>query len=394
MVNLKLPIFALCLSLVSASQADIESVSSCSKIVGSVVILDSALSTIDLSNIEEIEGGVYVLGTTNLTSLKMDSLKSLTGDILMLKNSGLTDFSAKSLSNVNNFNATLNPNLRELNLSSLSIALDFYIFSNSVSALNINSLLNARDVTIILNSQLEFISFQKLTSCSGSLSINGNFLVPDVQLPSLTQVQKNIIFSYISNLNASLLSSNGGELVFSNNEIQEFSLDSLKSIGGSLTFLENDKLKSFEMPELTTIGKGLLITDNSEPLSIQDNSFPKLASIGGMVVISGNIKTFNLPEIKNVIGNVVIQSFGDFNCNNKITQNPEYISGFGSCKWTGNPSFGPHYNPIYSIITNTSQSSVSNGIIFESFSYIKTFIFYQVLLIIFVVFIILVWRNI
>ncbi|OLY79521.1 Protein ecm33 [Smittium mucronatum] len=237
---------ALFLSLVSAqctkdinlmSQADVDSISNCTVIIGNVAIPSSSLTTIDLSNIERINGAFHVSGNDDLTSLKLDGLISMTGDFFMINNDALVEFSAKSLLVANNINITLNTNLAKLDLSSLSQVFDF-----------------------------------------------------------------------------------------------EISLKSLKSIEGGLLIGENQNLSSVTMPELINIDQGLLITYNMDLLNIDENSFPKLSTIGVGAMCKGGFETFLLPEIKNITEFFIILTNGCLDCLSVYSKIEKYVDGTYICK--------------------------------------------------------------
>ncbi|OLY78633.1 Cell wall protein ecm33, partial [Smittium mucronatum] len=318
--------------------------------------MGSTLTTIDLSNIEEVQGNVSAFYNDNLTSLKMDGLKSLSGDFNIFNNSALVEFSAKSLSTVNDFIMTTNMNLTEFDLSSLSQASGFYILGSMIPSIKVDNLLKLQYLHISLNPYLEHISSQKLISISGSLILGGNLRHPDVQLPNLVQVQDSITMNYISDFNASNLASTGGDLNIFSNEFKEFSLESFKSVGGSLTFLINDDLNSIKMPELTDIGKGMIMIDNKQPLKIQEDTFPKLNTVGNGIVISGDLETFMLPGISRIFGNVIISTSKYFDCADSIIKNSRYTSGFYLCRNSLNSSSITD-DDISSISTMTSSES-------------------------------------
>ncbi|OLY85351.1 Protein ecm33 [Smittium mucronatum] len=270
-------------------QTDIELASNCSKIVGDLVVEESSLSEIDLSNIEQIDGRIVISGNTGLASLKLDGLKSISKSFHISGNGALVEFSAKSLSTSGGIFIIKNLSLKKVDLSSLSQASALQVISTSITSLCVDNLSSTRNIAINHNPSLQTISFQNLTS------IKGDFF-------------------------------------FNENSIQELYLKNLKSIYGSLLMSGNENLFSISMPELIKIGQGLILSTNMELKNIDEDAFPKLSSISASLDISGDIDTFFLPAIRSIKWGFRIRSSGCLDCKSISAQIEKYVHGEYVCR--------------------------------------------------------------
>ncbi|OLY79450.1 Protein ecm33, partial [Smittium mucronatum] len=140
--------------LFARSQADMDSVSNCSKLVGDIYVSGSSVTSINLPNLEEIEGSIYLSRNIGLTSVKLDGLKKLSEFLYMLNNSAVVEVSFKSLTTSGDFYISQSPSLSKLDLSSLSQVSDFDLVSSSIGSLNVDNLSTVGNITIISNFNL------------------------------------------------------------------------------------------------------------------------------------------------------------------------------------------------------------------------------------------------
>ncbi|OLY80228.1 Protein ecm33 [Smittium mucronatum] len=378
------------------SQEDVDSVSDCTRILGDVLISDSALNEIELTNLEQIDGDVFIKENVYLTSLKLDGLSYISGNLFVQNNKALTEFSAKSLSTVKNFTASSNLNLVELDLTSLSQVSNFKISSNLISSLEIDNLVNSQNIAIEFNPLLEHISFNKLAACVGTLYFHDNPSFPDVQLPNLSTVIGNAFFGNVSKLTASKMINVGGQLNFYENSFQELSLESLNRLYYSLTFSQNGNLDSIFMPSLEIIGSTLILSNNDNILGIQNDAFPKLSTIDNIIIDGRNIEVLSLPGIKRIYGSVIIVSSRCVKCESIFSQIGKLVFGYFDCRRSVNYSLTPTTTltmntlqdsptetcPAATFLTREYYPSTSSLPSMGSFSFTKSFSLSQTLLIV------------
>ncbi|KAJ5599011.1 hypothetical protein N7450_000078 [Penicillium hetheringtonii] len=151
------------------SQNDVNNLTNCETIEGSVTISSSASGTITLSNIEEIKGSFSVESRSSINNLVLPKLETLQGGLI--------------IDNV-----------------------------DSLGHITFNSLDKASSISITGNSNLKSLMFPQLNEVDGDLKLTGSF--SSVLLPSLDQVKGQTTIRGSSSMSCSALDALKSEGVF------------------------------------------------------------------------------------------------------------------------------------------------------------------------------------
>jgi hypothetical protein len=104
------------------------------------------------------------------------------------------------------------------------------------------------------------------------------------------------------------------DISFNQNLAHDLKLDALISVGGSLIVVDNNELSNLTMSNLTTIGGAFAVGNNTKLLAI--DGFPKLQEVKGTVDFAGAFDKANIPALKNVRGEMRLQTTSSvFKCN-------------------------------------------------------------------------------
>lgn len=223
------------------------------------------LTTVNLSNLQTLQGGLELNFLNSLTSLDLGSLSEVGGTIGFDENPNLTVINLQSLETLGSgFNMTSNPLVTEIYLPNLVTAGGISLQSNngltSFSAENLASVVMS--VGVHNNHSLTTFSLPLLTSL-GSFSLKGNNMLTSISFPSLQTVQR-------------WGSSWGGD-IYLGREPAMVSIDF-----GALVSIEKD-INIEIMPNVTALDIGNLVTS------------------GGNISISGvNVDQLNLPNLISV----------------------------------------------------------------------------------------------
>ncbi|OLY82298.1 hypothetical protein AYI68_g3583 [Smittium mucronatum] len=149
------------------------------------------------------------------------------------------------------------------------------------------------------------------------------------------------------------------------------------------------------MPSLTETGQMLYVADNWKLLGIQNDTFPKLNTIGTDAIVSGNIENVFFPEIKNIGGRFEIDTSKCFDCESLSSRITKYVAGSFICKNLQTFTAAPIINPsTFDFNLNPSGScsptvfiTQENGPVYStqypsiSFSFVNRVSLFQTLLI-------------
>ncbi len=222
------------------------------------------LVTVNLSNLEMIQGTFKANNLDNLTSLNLNNLLQVGGS----------------------FNCSFNPILTDLNLNALSsIAFTFYIVQNSsLATLNTPNLVSVGvDYSVYSNQVLSYLSGANLTIVPKNLAVYNNPQLVDFIFPSLSSV---------------------GTFTVHHLAIINLNLPSLQTITGSnpyqgvisITYI--DTLESIDFSGLETVTKDIVFEAVENLVTV---NFDNLLSVGRNISIDTNILDgLSLPSLETV----------------------------------------------------------------------------------------------
>lgn len=222
------------------------------------------LVTVNLSNVEMIQGTFKANNLDNLTSLNLNNLLQVGGS----------------------FNCSFNPILTDLNLNALSsIAFTFYIVQNSsLATLNTPNLVSVGvDYSVYSNQVLSYLSGANLTIVPKNLAVYNNPQLVDFNFPSLSSV---------------------GTFTVHHLAIINLNLPSLQTITGSnpyqgvisITYI--DTLESIDFSGLETVTKDIVFEAVENLVTV---NFDNLLSVGRNISIDTNILDgLSLPSLETV----------------------------------------------------------------------------------------------
>jgi hypothetical protein len=222
------------------------------------------LVTVNLSNLEMIQGTFKANNLDNLISLNLNNLLQVGGS----------------------FNCSFNPILTDLNLNALSsIAFTFYIVQNSsLATLNTPNLVSVGvDYSVYSNQVLSYLSGANLTIVPKNLAVYNNPQLVDFIFPSLSSV---------------------GTFTVHHLAIINLNLPSLQTITGSnpyqgvisITYI--DTLESIDFSGLETVTKDIVFEAVENLVTV---NFDNLLSVGRNISIDTNILDgLSLPSLETV----------------------------------------------------------------------------------------------
>lgn len=107
-------------SVTISSQSDVNAISNCEDIGGSVTIKHDATGTIKLDNVQEIHGDFTIDGTSGLTKVSASNLDSVKRDFSVRNNGELSELSMSNLETVGgSMKIQSNDNLKQLQFNNL-----------------------------------------------------------------------------------------------------------------------------------------------------------------------------------------------------------------------------------------------------------------------------------
>lgn len=290
--------------------SQIASVNACPTAVGDITVQGDNFATIDLTGVRQIFGDLSIQNST-VESIVAPDLQLVSGDFSISRATHLSTLNLAQLVTVGLLNFNALPSLESLGLTSGITSAESVVISNtgltSLDGIDVFKLttfdVNNNDAIASIDSSL-----QEVTDL---LSISYNSEQVEVVLDELTQA-KNIVFESIASVSMQNLTEVSGSLSLEANAVEDFEFPQLTSVGSAVSIIQNDELTEFKFPQLTSVGGALVIEDNEKLRSF--SYFPKLKTIGGSVVISGDFNNGTFPALTRVSGGFNLTTTGDLTC--------------------------------------------------------------------------------
>lgn len=268
------------------NQDDADSLSSCSKIDGDVIIDSSASGTLTINGVEEITGDLECINATELSSLSADSITSIGGRMNLEELQILTTLQFDVLTEVTTIRWLALPALQSLAFNEGVSNVENILISNTgLTSLQGLDLDTVELMDVNNNRYLEDVDVKNMRNITKAISFEGNAKELEIKFPNL-EFAANMTFKNISDVSMPSLEYVNGSIGFYSNTFESVYLPNLTETGKALVFQDHEALTNITAPQLTEVGAALNINDNPELAEI--DGFPELQVIGGALDLSGN----------------------------------------------------------------------------------------------------------
>jgi hypothetical protein len=232
------------------------------------------LTTVDLSTYTSLYS-LTITENTALTSVNLSGLQEIANDLIVENNASLTSLSLPALTLVGSgISITHNSNLSTINLPNLETA---------------NLKLEAANLQTANLPALTTLSISKLTK--GQLKITGAPLLTSLSLPLWNGSEISLTYTGLSSL--ALPSAIATDIYISNSPLSSFTANAL--IKGTINITNITNISSLNFPAFTTITAGGI---NIYGLSTLNNvSLPVLSTVNGNLSIIGALSSANVNAI-------------------------------------------------------------------------------------------------
>ncbi|KAJ1758519.1 cell wall protein Ecm33 [Coemansia sp. RSA 2523] len=295
------------------SQTDISTVNACSKFDADVIIDGvSGLGAINIDSVKEITGQLVIQNMYDLQTVSLGALTSA-GSLKILNNTNVYKVDVPQLNSVDDFQIIVNPNLKELTYRNISSTNNFQIISTHVTTLGAFTDSNPGNIEILSNTELKALDFSSVKETKGYINIANNGKGANVTFSSLTQVGGNASFADAATLDISKLSAVSDDFSLYTNTFKNLSLPAFATAEKSIT-LNDNAFQAISFPKLEEIGSSLNVVNNTNFKSITKQTFPKLSTIPGSIVLMGSFDNITFPALKTVDGQVNLSGKGKLSC--------------------------------------------------------------------------------
>ncbi|WBW74666.1 cell surface protein involved in ascospore wall assembly, GPI anchored Meu10 [Schizosaccharomyces osmophilus] len=295
------------------TQADLDVLSNCQVVNGSIIMNASSAVALSFNRIESVAGDVIIQNNNYLASVSLTSLKSIQGELRLEKLTRLGSLYAPVLEKVGSLNLRILPNLQGIRFDKgVKEANALRIEDTQLSTLDGISLKKTESMIVVNNNYLREVNMPYLESVKGKVYVSYNAREINVKLPVLEQVG-DMTVQRVADIDLRALKTVHGFVGFLNSTMREVSCPNISSIGQSLFFVGNTDLASINFKQLETIGGTFMVFNNEELKQIK--GFNKLRTVSGSIDFSGDLAEVDLPALRDVKGGLNLQSSSDqFSC--------------------------------------------------------------------------------
>ncbi|EPY51007.1 cell wall protein Ecm33 [Schizosaccharomyces cryophilus OY26] len=339
------------------AQSDLDNISSCSKLDGSLYVnnlQNSGVTVLNIDGVKVITGDVEVSHSQYLQTVNFQDLETVSGKFSIHDNTRLNSLPAPKLTDVGSLDLMVLPALQHLQFNSgIKKAGDVQIVDTNLEDIQGIDVTSVKSFNINNNKYIESIDMPQLETAQ-SINIASNARKVDVNFSKLANVSGDTNFNGISNVFVGNLKSAKGSLGFTDTTLNNVSLPYLTSVSESLYFMDSQDLNSLSLPNLTTVG-GSLTINNTDLAKI--SGFPKLNEVGGGLTMLGNYSYVDLPKLTDVRGSLLLESkSSNFTC--PFSKSDGVIKGNDwTCK--GEVSSMAKSSEVSATATGSSDSSAS-----------------------------------
>ena len=287
-------------SVVLKNQADVDAFAQLgvSVIEGNLIIGEnshvSGDSIKDLSALSEITDVRYNIVVNNsYAGTKISMPKLRTAGCLVL---GSMQSALKTAHNL------------EVEMPALEALGQLTVNSNTVAKLDLSSVMMITEI-YIYSGKLAELNFSSLTECAGNLTLssesynNTNNSLQKLEIPELVKIQGNLSIDYmkaLKDINLAKLQAIGSDCKMTYVALEKLNLPALQELRGSLTLTSGtNSLKSIKLPKLSKI-ENVFINDYSA--AVDDIDFSSLAEVEGDFKVNYRGEMLEFPALSKVKG--------------------------------------------------------------------------------------------
>lgn len=333
-----------------SKQSDLSDVSSCTKFDGDITIDGvEGMGALNLDQLQKIKGDLIIQNMYDLQTLSLAQLTTASS-FKLLNNTQLYKADIPKFTSVKDFQIITNPNLKEITYKNMSSVDNFQIINTYVSQLGAFTASKVKNIEVLSNNQLPALDFSAVKETSGYINIANNGKDTKVDMGNLTQAVGNVSFGNVAGLKIGQLKSVEDDFSLYTNSFQNLTLKSLKGAKKSIT-LNGNQFTAISFPELGEIGSSLNIINNTNFHSISKDTFPKLTSVPGSIVITGSFDKISFPKLDKVDGQIKLAGEGKMSCKDADDAFANVANSNIDCEFTTSSNGG----------SNSDNSDGENG---------------------------------
>lgn len=279
----------------------------CDVIDADVIVDTSVAGDLSIEGPKQLKGDLTITNATQLLSISSSTINAIGGTFELNGLTLLSSFQMSALRSLNKINMINLPQLPGVTFGSDGVTSASSVVISDTFISDLSGLSLATVDTFQIDNNNKLTSFNSdLTNITTSLIINNNgnnFIINMTKLRTANEIE----LSDIKGFDAPALHTVTGSLRFTSNpQLSEFSARNLTTVTDSITFNKNNKLTNVTFPQLTRISGDLTILNNTALEEL--DGFPKLATVGGAILLGGSFEKVELPALKDVKGSVRVTS--------------------------------------------------------------------------------------
>ncbi|KAI8967982.1 hypothetical protein BDF20DRAFT_991604 [Mycotypha africana] len=294
------------------TQEDMDQVRTCKTYGGSIIVDNTAITSLKMNTVELLEGDLIITNNSALQRLQIPSLQGINGQFKMVNNKLLNSLEVPQLYATRELEISIHPALNDLAFTSgLTQVEKLKIADTTITKVDGLKMSNCKELEISNNNYLKSLSLTNATAI-GSMLISANSPAIRVDIDNLSTLH-DATFRDVAELSMKNLKKVSGDMSFISNSFENLQLPQTSEIAGTLTLTDNLRLYNLSMPQLMHLGGALSVSTNEKLVNI--NAFPSLQQVDGTLDITGGFDEIQFPALLDVRGGLNIQtSSQSFDC--------------------------------------------------------------------------------
>ncbi|KAI9484027.1 MAG: hypothetical protein EXX96DRAFT_560555 [Benjaminiella poitrasii] len=288
------------------TQSDLDSIKACKILKGSIDIDQLAVSSLKLNGVEQIIGDLTLTGNPDLVSFAAPDLQRVDGQIKVENHTILSKVEFPKLIVVKSFSMAVLPALEVIQFpGGLSKVESMRIEDTRAPKIDGFKPETIDNFILTNNNYMKSFDLNTVKEVTGDILVLGNNHAMTFEANQLKSINT-ATFLNLAAINLPSLSTVKSDLSFHENDFTSLHLDSVESIGGTITIANNNKLGETSFKNLTHITGALSIGNNTQLNSI--DGFPILSEVYGTIDLAGSFAKYDLPSLQDVRGGMRLQS--------------------------------------------------------------------------------------
>ncbi|KAI7903507.1 uncharacterized protein BX663DRAFT_567544 [Cokeromyces recurvatus] len=288
------------------TQSDLDAIKSCKIFKGAINIDQLAVANLRLDGVQQIIGDLILTGNADLLSFSAPDLQKVDGHIKVENHTILSKAEFPKLTEAKSFSMAVLPALEVIHFpSGLSKIVSMRI--EDTRAPRVEGFKPETLDTFILtnNVYLKSFDFNSVKEVKGDILVLGNNRAMTFEANQLKTINT-ATFLNLAAISLPALSTIKSDISFHENDFMTLNLDSVETIGGTVTIANNNKLGETSFKNLTRINGALSVGNNTQLTSI--DGFPLLSEVYGTIDLAGSFNKYDLPSLQDVRGGMRLQS--------------------------------------------------------------------------------------